>query len=211
MMLFTPVISDATEISGTASVIDGDTLTVGAVTVRLYGIDAPEAGQKCEKATNRTWSCGTAATDALAALAEGRDVVCTVNGKDDFDRLLAECAVEGTNINETMVRNGHAWAFVKFADDYVDAEQEARIDLVGVFQAPTMPPWEYRAQRWNVAAQEAPEGCPIKGNISSNGRIYHPPWSPWYTRTKISVDKGERWFCSEREALDAGWRAPKWK
>ena len=34
--------------------------------------------------------------------------------------------------------------------------------------------------------------------------------SPWYERTKLSSEKGERWFCTEREALDAGWRAPKW-
>jgi hypothetical protein len=27
-------------------------------------------------------------------------------------------------------------------------------------------------------------------------------------RTKISLCKGERWFCSERQALDAGWCAP---
>jgi hypothetical protein len=58
--------------------------------------------------------------------------------------------------------------------------------------------------------QEAPEGCPIKGNINSEGeRIYHTPWgSQWYERTKISADQGEQWFCSERQALDAGWRAP---
>ncbi len=35
--------------------------------------------------------------------------------------------------------------------------------------------------------------------------------NPWYSRTKVSVEKGERWFCSEREALDAGWRAPRWR
>jgi hypothetical protein len=29
-----------------------------------------------------------------------------------------------------------------------------------------------------------------------------------YDRTRVSVVKGERWFCSEREALDAGWRQP---
>ena len=54
------------------------------------------------------------------------------------------------------------------------------------------------------------KGCPIKGTISKNGRIYHAPWPPWYKRTKVSLNKGERWFCSEREALDAGWRAPVW-
>jgi len=93
----------------------------------------------------------------------------------------------------------------------VAKEREARSAAADVWQAGNERPWDYRRRRWEVAEQEAPEGCPIKGNISDNGHIYHAPWSPWYDRTKISLDKGERWFCSEREALDAGWRAPRWR
>ena len=51
--------------------------------------------------------------------------------------------------------------------------------------------------------------CRIKGNISKHGRIYHVPGSRWYDETKIDTSKGERWFCSEQEAIDAGWRAPR--
>ena len=56
-----------------------------------------------------------------------------------------------------------------------------------------------------------PEDCRIKGNINmeTGERVYHTPDSPWYGRTEIDTDAGERWFCSEREAMDAGWRAPK--
>jgi hypothetical protein len=81
---------------------------------------------------------------------------------------------------------------------------------IGLWQTSFEPPWEYRAKRWEVAVQDAPDGCPIKGNINRDEvRIYHTPWgSQWYERTKVSLDHGERWFCSEREALDAGWRAP---
>ena len=51
-------------------------------------------------------------------------------------------------------------------------------------------------------------GCPIKGNISSRGeRIYHVPGGAYYSRTKISPAKGERFFCSEAEAEASGWRA----
>jgi hypothetical protein len=32
------------------------------------------------------------------------------------------------------------------------------------------------------------------------------PWSPWYDRVKIDEAKGKRWFCTEAEALSAGWR-----
>jgi hypothetical protein len=86
-----------------------------------------------------------------------------------------------------MVRTGFAWAFVKYSTVYVQEEGQAQARGIGIWQGDAQPAWEYRAARWEVAEQEAPDGCPIKGNISKNGRIYHPPWSPWYSRTKIPV------------------------
>ena len=66
-----------------------------------------------------------------------------------------------------------------------------------------------------VAAQ-APAGAPpakqclIKGNVSSKGeRIYHPPGCRYYNATVIDPNRGERWFCSETEAVAAGWRRTK--
>lgn len=51
-------------------------------------------------------------------------------------------------------------------------------------------------------------GCSIKGNISLNTgeRIYHVPGQKYYSQTRISLEHGERWFCSEDEARRAGWR-----
>ncbi len=40
-------------------------------------------------------------------------------------------------------------------------------------------------------------------------RIYHVPGGAYYSRTKISTAKGERWFCTEEEAQAAGWRRSK--
>jgi micrococcal nuclease len=65
------------------------------------------------------------------------------------------------------------------------------------------------AARPSSAASSPPGTCAIKGNISRNGRVYHLPSSASYTRTTIDESKGERWFCSEQEALAAGWRPPK--
>ena len=50
--------------------------------------------------------------------------------------------------------------------------------------------------------------CTIKGNVSINSgeRIYHVPGQHYYDRTKISPEYGERWFCSEADAMAAGWR-----
>ena len=54
--------------------------------------------------------------------------------------------------------------------------------------------------------------CNIKGNISYNtgNKIYHLPGMEDYQSTKINPTKGERWFCSESEAIANGWRkAPR--
>lgn len=193
-----------------AHVIDGDTLSIGEVTYRLHGLDSPEAGQRCRDPDGGTWQCGAAATNALEAMVRGRAVVCSDLGKDEYDRVLSVCEVEGINVNEALVSQGYAWAFRKFSKDFVSQEDAAHELQLGIWQAPTQTAEEYRAERWNVSLQEVPDGCPIKGNISANGHIYHAPWSPWYDRTRVSVEKGERWFCDEREALDAGWRAPIW-
>jgi len=53
----------------------------------------------------------------------------------------------------------------------------------------------------------AQPGCVIKGNNSSSGeRIYHVPGQRYYDKTLINGLQGERWFCTEQEAIAAGWR-----
>ena len=50
--------------------------------------------------------------------------------------------------------------------------------------------------------------CKIKGNISINSgeRIFHMPGQDDYRRTRIDTRYGERWFCTEEQAREAGWR-----
>ena len=191
-------------------IVDGDTIEIGQTTYRLFGIDAPEHGQKCAKRGGGSWQCGKAATEYLQHLAAGGQVRCDDRGQDKYGRTIGVCSVGNKDLNEQMVASGHAWAFLRYADDYAAAENVARGKRIGIWQAATQPAWDYRADRWARASDQAPNGCPIKGNISKNGMIYHTPWSPFYTRTKINTAKGERWFCSEDEAVAAGWRAPRW-
>ncbi|MDE9452215.1 thermonuclease family protein [Aliiroseovarius sp. Z3] len=186
-------------------ILDGDTLEVDGTVYRLNGIDAPEHGQKCGK-----WSCGKEATDTLVNLAEGRAVECDAITKDGYGRTIATCHANGIDLGAEMVSQGMAWAFVRFTDVYVSQESEARSARRGIWSGNYQTPWEFRDEQWKNGDPLAPEGCPIKGNISENGRIYHAPWSPWYRRTKINTAKGERWFCSEAEAKEAGWRQPYW-
>lgn len=198
------------ELTGRARVVDGDTLAIGTTTVRLFGIDAPEGKQTCVDARDWRWACGTAAARRLEALIAGRPVTCDGRGDDDYGRVLAVCRVGGQALNPQLVREGLAWAFVRYSDAYAGIEQEARGAERGVFAAQNTPPWDYRAQGWSDAAQVAPKreggSCPIKGNVSGAGRIYHLPWQRDYARTRIDESRGERWFCDEGEALAAGWR-----
>jgi len=199
-------VGDSGSLSGRARVIDGDTLEISGRRVRLEGIDAPEMAQTCGRNPSGTWKCGAVAADRLAALIGRHTVTCESRGNDKYGRMLGICFVDGRDINAEMVRQGLAWAFVKYSRTYVRQESEARTARVGVWQGEAAPAWEYREKHWASAEQVAPNGCAIKGNVTAHGRIYHMPWSPWYGKVKIEPAKGERWFCSEAQAMEAGWR-----
>lgn len=193
-------------IAGTARIVDGDTIELDGVRIRLEGIDAPELSQTCERSDGASWACGQKAASKLRDLVADNDVLCDETGKDKYHRTLAICYADGLNINEEMVRSGFALAFVKYSRRFEGVEAEARAAKIGVWQGRAEAPWDYRHRDWQTAERDAPGGCAIKGNISSKGRIYHMPWSAWYGNVKINERRGERWFCSEGEAVAAGWR-----
>lgn len=193
-------------IAGVARVVDGDTIEIAGIKIRLEGIDAPESGQTCTRRWFGRWSCGTAAADALTTLVQRQTVSCDATGRDKYGRTLAICYADGKDLNALMVRRGLAWAFIKYSRRYQREEAAARAEGVGIWQAPTMTAWDFRASEWIEAAAAAPKGCAIKGNVSRGGNIYHMPWSPWYAKVKMDGAPGKRWFCSEAEAQAAGWR-----
>lgn len=200
----------ALEITGVARVVDGDTLNVEGLGVRLHGIDAPETGQRCRDGQGRDYPCGERATARLRGLAENRRVSCEGSEFDQYKRFVAVCRVGTVEINRSMVAEGHAWAFVRFSQDYAAVEREARAGRRGVFAAANTPPWDFRSGAWSAAqaqAQAPRAECPIKGNVSRSGeRIYHMPWQRDYGRIRMDQGEGKRWFCDENEALAAGWR-----
>ncbi|MEM7213061.1 MAG: thermonuclease family protein [Pseudomonadota bacterium] len=193
---------------GTALLIDGDTIRIAEQGIRLNGIDTPEPAQRCLDAKGKSYRCGKRATDALNRLIRGRPVVCVGAERDDYDRLIAECAVGDVSLNRELVRMGWAVAYEEYTDRYLADALEAQKAARGIWRGSFQRPHDFRALRWKVEAQVAPDGCPIKGNISNRGKIYHTPWSQYYTKTKITLSRGERWFCDEAEAQRAGWRPP---
>jgi len=198
-------------ISGAAMVSDGDSLKINQKRIRLFGIDAPEKDQTCLDQKGDVWPCGAEAKAQLAHYLKGKNVTCVVNGKDRYKRYLAVCSLGGDDINARLVADGLALAYRRYSEAYIAQERQARERKKGVWQGIFIAPWDWRSgQRRVENSKTATSGCVIKGNINSKGvRIYHTPSSAWYSRTKVSPEKGERWFCSEKEARAAGWRAPR--
>ncbi|MBB4000906.1 thermonuclease family protein [Aureimonas pseudogalii] len=197
-----------------ATVVDGDTLNFegSGERVRLYGIDAPESSQTCDDASGKRYLCGTKAAEYLADLV-GRSgqVTCFWSERDRYDRPVAECVKpDNTVLNAEMVRAGFAIVFKRYRDGRYDPEEaQAKAAQNGLWAGTFVQPEEWRRGE-RLASEQASTGqsanCPIKGNISGSGRIYHSPGQENYAGTQIDVARGERWFCSAEEAKAAGWR-----
>ena len=121
--------------------------------------------------------------------------------------LIADCQAGLKKLNYELVRRGYAWAQEDSLSEIQEGQKVARNKRAGIWRGKSETPREYRAKVWKAAQKKAPEGCPIKGNINSKGRIYYVPWSPGYSKVRIRVRRGEKWFCSEEQAVKAGWRA----
>ena len=197
---------------GQIKVVDADTIILNKEKIRLHGIDAPESEQYCY-VNKKSWPCGKRATEYLKKLLEGVSIPslhCDIFSKDRYGRSIGVCYIGDKNINSNLVENGWALAYREYSRDYIPNEKLASKRKIGVWQGDFVEPWKWRL---GVRFKEAKKvGCHIKGNISSNGeKIYHLPNSKNYLKTKISPSKGERWFCSEKEAQTHGWRQSKIK
>lgn len=123
------------------TITDGDTIKLGGTIFRLWGIDAPEAKQDCPDG----WPAGRLATTRLQALIQGKTVVCEAKDADRYGRTIAICRASGEDLGAIMVREGMAWAFVRYSSDYVDQEARAKSAGVGVHAHGCVPAWEWRA------------------------------------------------------------------
>lgn len=197
---------------GKIRVIDGDTMDVGGTRVRLFGIDAPEAGQSCDTDQGGVWACGAWVSREVRARYQGKTASCVAVERDRFDRIVARCSVGGQDMGAALVAEGLAFAYRRYAMDYDLIEKQAAAADRGIWAMRVQNPADYR--RAGQPAPDQPQAvasdCNIKGNISAKGeRIYHRPGQEHYDRTRINTGQGERWFCSRAEAEAAGWRAAR--
>jgi len=123
-------------------VCDGDTLKLNGTTYRLWGIDAPEAKEWCGD-----YAAGLMATDTLEMLVRGKTVVCDPKTTDRHGRTVAVCRADGEDLGRSMVQLGMAWSFVRYSQDYVGVETQAKAENLGVHGWQCEPAWEWRAHQ----------------------------------------------------------------
>ena len=118
------------------------------------------------------------------------------------------CSAGSEDLNAWMVAEGWALAYRHYSMDYVDEEAAAQAAGRGIWRGEFVAPWDWRRGARLEPTTAVPDGeCLIKGNINRDGeRIYHVPGGMYYEQTRINTSNGERWFCSEEEAIAAGWR-----
>jgi micrococcal nuclease len=197
-------------------VIDGDTIVVliddVEYRVRYIGIDTPETVDP-----RLPVECfGREASQRNRELVEGMKVELEkdVSETDQYDRLLRYVWVNGEMVNSILVREGRATVVtyppdVKHQELLLELQRQARADGQGLWSAcltPTVCPPEGPTCEYSGTCEFV-----IKGNISktTGEKIYHVPGGEFYDKTVVDEAAGERWFCTEQEAMGAGWRRSK--
>ncbi|MEY3751619.1 MAG: hypothetical protein RLZZ354_160 [Pseudomonadota bacterium] len=124
-------------------VIDGDTIHIGKLKYRFFGIDAPEIKQICEK-DNTKIQCGVIAKSVLKNKIADKIPECIVKDKDRYQRLVAECFIGKESLSKFMVREGYAVAYTQYSKDFIDDEKYAKENKLGIWSMNFQIPSEYR-------------------------------------------------------------------
>jgi endonuclease YncB( thermonuclease family) len=131
---------------GSARVIDGDTISIADMHIRLWGIDAPERQQTCLAQNGDVYECGRDAAAVLLELTRDRRVDCTERDRDRNSRIVAVCKTDAGEPNAaTMVRRGWAVDFTKYGHGrYRSDDERARREQLGIWAGRFEMPWEWR-------------------------------------------------------------------
>lgn len=168
-------------------VVDGDTFQIkSGKRIRLVGVDAPEF-DRCG---------GKEAKARLSELILNKIVNLKEEKTEAYGRSLALVYLGKTLINKIMLEEG--WGRTDYKansqrDILTAAFHKGQKENLGIFS--------------NLCRNGDMSGdCNIKGNIDKNyyEKFYHLPGCLHYDEVIIEKDIGEGYFCTEKEALAAG-------
>ena len=146
-------ISSEKTISGKAKVVDGDTIKISKIKIRLFGVDAPEKKQICKKTYmiffifnfQKDYKCGEKSTLALTEKIKNKKVKCIIKEKKDrYKRSIGICYIDNQDINKWLVKNGHALAYKRYSKKYVIDELYAKENKLGIWGGTFVRPEKWR-------------------------------------------------------------------
>ena len=128
-------------IEGIPRIIDGDSLEIKNNRIRLFGINAPEKKQICQKPYfnifffhfQKKYECGLFVKNQLKKFINGKKIKCISNGKDRYNRHLSICYLKNKDINSWLVKNGYAIAYKKYSKKYILEEKYAKENKLGIW------------------------------------------------------------------------------
>jgi endonuclease YncB( thermonuclease family) len=124
-------------------IIDGDTIYLNNKKIRFTGIDTPELKQTCKKNSEIIY-CGIEARQLLIDKIGKDKVICVREGKDRYKRTLAECFVNDLSLSRYLVREGYAFAYRKYSKKFINDEDFAKKNNMGMWSMNFEYPWDWR-------------------------------------------------------------------
>ena len=125
------------------NVVDGDTIHLNGKKIRFTGIDTPELKQICNKQGIKDY-CGLTAKKILIDKIANKTVECISQGKDQYKRTLAECFVNNESLSSYLVRSGYAFAYRKYSKKFIEDENYAKTNNLGMWSMKFEYPWDFR-------------------------------------------------------------------
>jgi endonuclease YncB( thermonuclease family) len=143
-----PTTEKTKTMTGSARVIDGDTVEIGGERIRFNGIDSPEMAQTCEDAGGRSYRCGATAKQALNRFLDASQPIrCDFTSRDRYGRFVGNCfRADNASVSAYLVRNGFAMNWARYGGTYANDQNAAKAERLGIWSGTAQPPWEWRAE-----------------------------------------------------------------
>jgi endonuclease YncB( thermonuclease family) len=143
--------ASSAELTGRASVIDGDTIEIAGRLLSFHGVDAPERSQSCLDAKGKQYPCGEVSAHRLKLfLRESSPTHCHISlGPAPARLTVVRCfRHDGTNVSSWLVSQGLALDWPKYSKGkFASEEGSARAERRGLWQGQFTQPSRYRETR----------------------------------------------------------------
>ena len=180
----------AQSVSGPATAIDGDSLDLTGVTIRLWGIDAPEAAQSCQRG-GEDWACGREAHSVLQQLVTGSQVECDARDSDAHGRIVASCRAGRIDLAQALVGAGLAIALPDVTDSYVADQSRAESLALGIWAGAFATPATFRAANPELAPRPPQRIVTVDRAATAPPALYFANCAQARAAGKAPIRRGE--------------------